>query len=484
MRDFKGATRVERIKVERLEVVDGACEDIDALLRELALVAQRVKNRFYKAFVRWHEDHGSAAAVAAWMDQHASEARRYSRAMQDWQEADRKTRGKKPKRKIEQCPSKPFPPACGKAIYAATVGREPSYHTKLTGAIVQRETGDLSQRKASRSAYKRWHRILADLGEMPTFSRPQPVPFSPSHSRIERHEDGKDVRWSIRVAIASRAAGPLVLRLWLWTRGRKTKKNVPILEKALAYQEQTQEELAARRGRKNGDPSLAADLAEVESRWLGTPTVKFGASAIQPQGAGWEVMLCYREEKDAPIEVDPSKTAVLIAGRRRPWVMRIDGQKRCAWVMGRGRLVGRIRMKYAALRASRNESARYGSRSRKGHGRRRAVYDVKNGEDHFKKTFNAQAVAAVLRLLESHGVGRLIYRGPKARREKGTTAETRFLVTAGATPRRPGLWNWHQFKTMLEQKAQDAGVELLDKSKKSEEKRPKPKRAKKMRNNR
>lgn len=404
--EFKGAVRVVPLKIIGFEVLSGSHDEPRDILRDVSKGIQQIKNHLYFAWRAWHFNEGNDIAITKWVDEYRS-----------WAKADKKERGNKPK-----CPCHPLPPKCMSSLLKSITTRCPQVHSRCAGLALQRESKDLISHNAVKTAFKRWHHILMDLGEQPNFSRPQPIPFDVQNGTIIKGEE-KD-QWYMDVRLdrvprttkaGTRAYGSTLLRLKLKTRG----------------------------GRCGG---VRTKLNKCYYK-----TWKFCGSAVVEKEKGWFIQLCYQEDKHEQVELDPKQTAVLKPANGHPWTLRIGG--RSFWVMGRGRLVMKIRRQCGEQRATRNESARYAGKARKGHGRKRAVYDVKNMEDNFKKTFNAQTVARVVRIMQDRGVGVLYFRQPKTPRGK-------YLLTAGASDRRPGLWPWYQVETMFKQACQREGIEL------------------------
>jgi hypothetical protein len=416
--EFKGAIRAKPYRVVRIETDHG---EPYTLLTEVSEEIQRVKNVWIFAWQRWHFARKSARKLSDWMREYREAA-------------------KAKKKPLPKCPVEFMSNEAASWIWREVSRECGATHSRCRTLAIQREQKDLGKRNAATGGFKRWHRILCGYGELPQWSRPQPIPIDTHNCTLEARDvpdprkPGKTlVEWSLVVRVDC------------------------FVGKGKSRGESHQLRLILRTGGRGG-PGLTRILERCKSgEW------KFCGSSLFPKDGSWYVALCYRERKATPAKVDPGKTAVVCASRKRSFRIRIDG--RTIGVRPYGNLVGRIRRQVGDRRRTSNESSRYGSQSRLGHGRKRAAPDLKNIEDCFKKTFNEQSTADMVGLLVARGVGRIVFRQPKPR-----MAGTRFLVTAGSPSGRPGTWPWHQVEEMLRRKTARLGIELVTTCEKSKTK--------------
>jgi len=405
--EYKGAIRQIPLKIMPLEDKT-AWKDMKTRWLNCSQHIQRLLNRYWFEWKAWHITEGNDAKVRQWMAD-----------LSAWHNADSKTRGKKP-----NCPVKPMPSSCAKHIYAVLKSVCGGLNSRSLVLAMNKEAGDLASRVASKSAFKRWQRALCDMGEMPTYSRPVPIPFDKANGKA--YNDGEHWRFQFRVDRFPTT----------------TKKGKP---KAESHLEDVRVMTSGRKGVK-----LRRILEKVESG-----DCKFCGSNLVERDGQWYIHLCYRERKDEAVEVDPNKTLVLRPAKTHPFSGRSEG--RSFWIMGKGALLKHVRAADYATNRTRNESFRYGSKSRRGHGRNRAVYPTKNNVANFKKTFNQQAVAQVVRIAIDRGCGRIAFRQPTAIVER-----SRFLATSGNEYRRsPDSWPWYQIETLLKNTANRAGIEVV-----------------------
>jgi transposase len=284
---------------------------------------------------------------------------------------------------------------------------------------------------SSKSAYPLWITILSDGGEFPSFSRPQPIPFDVRNSSIIIPTTAKeDFRLRVRIEAFKedhkKVKTAIEDEVILQTKGKKVAGQTAILEKVVS-----------------GDYKFCGS------------TITFRESTNE-----WFACICYKMPAQPKPTLDPGTTLVLSAGRKKLWLLRAHG--RTQWAGGRtGRHVAHVRRQLLTQRWSRQDGYRYAGSARKGRGRQRALKGIEILTTRWKdfvKTANQQTVKHVIdRCIEARA-GRVVYLQPSDQ-----SSPSRFLSNAGKVEDRrdQSSWDWFQVGTMLKQKGQELGIEVI-----------------------
>lgn len=419
--DYKG--RISSLPVKVLY-----CEDRTAYdrWRQLGKEIQRAKNRFWLAFQMYHEEHRSGPKIRKWMD----ELRAHKREGK---------KGRKPR-----CPVAAIPKKLWDSLMEFVRKECPTPHNRSLQLALRRERKTLLERKGRAGAFKQWQYVVAGFGEMPVHSKPAPILFDVQNcpgrdgkaQALIPPQDGNGKDWVFQVRL-DRFESP--------TKRGETKGDSHLDRIVLAT------------GRDKG--RVRRILEKIVNG-----EVKFCGSSLKLGKKGnWYVNLSYREPQEPPLGLDRQKVAWFAPARKRPWwvvVPRKDDPEYSVKyrIHQRGRNIIWVRRQGLLTKQTRNESSRYGSGSRKGHGRKRGVYEARNRLANAKKTHNQQAARELIRVLENLGIGTLKFVSPTGRPR---LESTRFLVTAGTTPDRPDSWPWYQMEMMLKRKCEQAGIKLV-----------------------
>jgi hypothetical protein len=410
----KAAIRVIPVKV--LHVQDPAAYD---RWQTAAVQIQRAMNRIWLALLIHHEKQGSGPKIRKWIEELRQRGRNGSK------------KGKAP-----PCPVSAIPKELMQS-FAQFIRKDcPDINSRCVTLAVNKETKDLCKHKGSVGAFKRWHYVVAGLGDTPVYSRPQPIPIDRQNAKLIPPWDeqrGEEKEWVFQMRLDCFEAKTK----------RGTKKSASHLD----------EVILATKGKRAGKVRrILEKIARGE--------VKFCGSSLElKRKGGWYINLCYQEPQEEPAKLDPASVAWFAPARKHPWnllVPRMNGTaKRRYWIGGVGRVVQWVRRQVFGEKRTRSESYKFASNARKGHGRKRAEYDGRNRLANHKKTYNEQCTTHVVQFLADRGIGTLKFVSPSGKLES-----TRFLVRAGTTAKRPDSWPWFQVKAMLERKCERAGIKL------------------------
>ena len=271
--------------------------------------------------------------------------------------------------------------------------------------------------------------MLTDRGERPTYSNPQPIPLHPTKLALVPPKE-KDGPWQARI----------------------TADRVPATE---SKRTTSHEELVTLKSTGRHAGKIRRILEECHAG-----TRKLRGSMLAQRDGRWTLLLAYNEACESPAGLDQDKHAVLVPMRHRAWGLRIAGQRRVRWVGSRGSLLRFKRRQLREKNRTTREAYRLGHR--KGHGRDRVGFaEEANVMDHFKKTFDSQMIADVVREMKEAGAGVVYYRRPEQSVWAGRL-KTRFLLCEGMPAGETGSWPWQRTEVLLKNACQRAGISVKE----------------------
>lgn len=417
-----------RMKTVSFEIV-GLNAETRKRWRELGNIIKRVTNCFRRVWLSEHTKAGSIPKI-----------HKYLSDLQVWYATPPKTRGLKPK-----CPVECFTSAIDTAITKAIKHTYDGANIRCVELVKHKERKRMTESSASKSSLSRWLRILSDDGEFPCSSSPQPIPFDKKNGTIvvplTDKEDYRLVLHVDRIAREKKNATSNKDQVTLLTRKKGARQYRQILDKIVI-----------------GEFQYA------------------GSSLVFSETKGkWFARISYKLPANQSPQLNTENVAFLYAGKKHPWLLRIDGYNH--WMSrSLGHHVARVRRQLCTHRWSYQSSYRCTSSARKGHGYDRAYGRLNRLRDawtNFVNNANNQITIDVVRKCAEMGYGRIVFFQPT-----GSNSETRLLFAAGKTPgRRDGTgWDWFQVAKMLKDKAAEFGIKVD--TKKIGERESKTKKAK------
>ena len=378
--------------------------------RMLANTVKRVTNCYWRSWLVGHTIEGNVEPT-----------QQYLAELQAWYKAGSK--GLKPRNKVQE-----LPPAV-----VEWIGKETKRYAVVNDRCVQLVLS--IQRKelfkpSSKGVIPRWVRILADDGEFPSSSSPQPIPFDRKNSGIiVPTSDGGDFQLRVRVDRIARVGKKALSTqdvVCLGTRGKKGIRQREILWKIA-------------QGREYVFCGSQLVYKETKRKWF--------------------AHIAYRIKKEVKPELDSGRVAFLRPAKKRPWWLRIAGYHH--YLGGKtGKFVAHVRRQLLTDRWDREEGYQYAGSAARGHGRTRALGRIpmlKTRWKDFVKSANQQLAHDVIAMCVEKGCGRLIYFRPI-----GSMVENRFLYTAGKVPEKRDNtgWDWGQVEKFLSEKCHQLGIDF------------------------
>lgn len=427
----------DAVRVLRLKIVAPSAEEV-ARWSEIAVLAQRVRNRMTHEWWGWHTDRGHDGLIREWL----AEFTRLARARQEASEAFYKERGGKRnaadahrlKRQCQahlkklgigkppSCPVHPAPGECRNHVQRRLEAIYPAIHCKVLSATLKIFFDDLVRHKSMKSRFKKWHRILADLGEQSSFAQAQPIVLIAGRTYLEctgRPEDDA-AEWRMRFRIDRRES----------VAGNGAPKITS-----------TEEDVAIRTFGKRlaGIRVTLRRIARGEDKQI-------GSSLIQRDGA-WYIHLGYHRPNPKRPEVDPTRRAVLRAAGDHPWDLDV-GSDDSIWLLGALRLLPWHRRRLASMRSTRREATKS---NKGGHGHDGREHCFRNRLAAYKVTVMQRTAAKAVEILLDRGIGKLVLVEP--------AGET-YLEGAGNHAGARDGWPWDQQKGILAMACQNAGLDF------------------------
>jgi hypothetical protein len=400
------------VRAARIEIFGFAKERREAW-KELAIACQRMQNRLWQIWLCHHANHGSADKLRAHFD-----------AYRQWQ-TDKK--GDKP-----QWPCKALePPLTASAdpgsFYRILSAEFPGVNVRTRGLLTNAWQSRLSQRKAASGSLPGWVSILFANESLPSFTRPQPIPFDKDNAKLRK--DGDDYICELR--IERLADGKSVVELCKLMLGKRKCRSVRAIV----------------------DKILSGEYA-----WK-------GSNLLFDRGK-WFAVISY-EKPDAVRDkksYDEDKILYVRPGRKSrqdgawrgsPWRIRIAN--RSFPFGGNGAHIEHARRAIIRERRERKEHYRWSGSNQKGHGTQRAdaVWTKLSSRwRDFAKRYNSEVSRRVIELAKREGCGRIIYLQPRDGRR-----DSRLLATLGNDGTSAMSWDYFQFGTMLASKCEEEGIE-------------------------
>lgn len=414
------------VRAAKIEIFGFAKERRDAW-RELAISCQRMSNRLWQIWLCHHSNNDSAGKLRSHFD-----------AYKKWQETKE---GKKP-----EWPCKPLePPLTASAdpmsFYRILSAEFPNVNVRTRGLLTNAWQSKLNQRKSATGSLPGWVAILFANESLPSFTRPQPIPFDKDNAKLKKIGD----KYFCELRIERLADGKSVVEPCELMLGKRKCRSV---------------------------------RATVDKILTGEYTWK-GSNLVYDRGK-WFVSISYempnkvRTEKEA----DPDRILYVRPGRSRkqddawrgsPWRVRIADRSFAQG--GNGAHIEHARRSIIRERNERKEHYRWGGSNQKGHGTRRAEEvwtKLSSRWKDFTKRYNNEVSRRIVELAIREKCGRIVYLQPK-----DSQRDNRLLSVLGNDNRSAMSWDYFQFGTMLASKCESEGIEYGKKPKA----KPKPKAA-------
>jgi hypothetical protein len=397
-------------KIIRVELIgsDGDFAADKKCLAGLATQMQQITNDYANHWLRLHQQAGNHLVIRDWIEKDKEWAKTY--------------KGKKGAPPRAKCPVNPCDPMMARQLYKLLTEEHGNLGTKPIGIVTQIATKTLTQMPSSKSAYKRWMTILSGLGEFPQAQKQAPVPFYTSNSGIIVPKTIKD-HWKLEVRfekrVGTRTLRPMVFKMR--TGGRKL-------------------------------TAIREALWKIASgEWI------FNTSSLVFRDGRWYAHICYKITGAEKLSSEANKTAFVTAGRYNGMLLRIDG--RMLFGLLDGKQIERTRRSLTIQRFGKNESYRYASSARKGHGRKSIQWRDRirmKWRDLVKMTNSRWAAEVVKRCVKSK-TGRVVVYQPA-----GDWRDSRYLSKIGKIPglRESTGWDWYQMQLLLQQACKAIGIDV------------------------
>lgn len=406
--------RATKVELFRFCAIDQ--ENIDTDRREawktIARMHQQILNRVWQMWLVYHSANDSADKLRQHLDAWTA------------YKVD-------PKNKTKPVwPVQCVPEALQKLIRKDVAKRFTNVNSRSADLQIQKWKGSLTTRKAASGSLPGWVSILFANEAVPSFTRPQPIPFD------------------CRNGVLSSENGKLFLTLRIERLPGGTKKQKPsVVERC---------ELMLNRRKTNSVRTI------VERIIAGEYTFKGSSLVFDSIKCKWFASIAYELPVEETPKLDSGKTIYLIPGKKSPWILKsVSKGTSDAWRFGgRGDHVTNFRRRIQRERNERKESYRWAGSNQKGHGRRRAeeVYTKLSARwRDFVKRYNNELTRKLVEMCVNRRIGKIVYCQPS---EDGPKRDRLFLARAENDGRNGMSWEFFQVKTMLASKAEEYGIEF------------------------
>lgn len=414
--------------------------------REMAVQIQQATNLLWQYWLVYHTLHNTVATIK-------EDIERYHQ----WQQADKKTRGKKPlwlakpfpnsdwafskikgarlkpvkKGQARDPDAKPIqnPPDLRNDLYHLVVTRFPQLSTHTVTLLINKWLGNLKTRKSASGNLPGWCSILFNLEQVPSFTRPLPIPFDIESCRKQIPLKQADGTYHLCVSVERGDGKTLADECELVLNRRKTASVRAIVDRLI-------------------DGSY-----------------EFKGSQLVYQRGKWYVAISYEMPESEAVAIDPNKTLRLFGGKRMPWLVilpkAVQQGKRFSRLQprfGRGPHVTSRRQRIQNNRWSRQQHNRWAGSATKGRGRSRAIEGwtrLQSCWKNFVNSYNHRVTKQVIRQCLRDGIGKIVYYQPMDEKR-----DQMFLAQSGRHPKSQMTWDWFQVGTQLQSKAQEYGIKV------------------------
>lgn len=396
---------IRTVKVE----VFGFSKDRRDAWRDLAVSSQRITNRLWQIWLCHHANAGTANIMRKHLD-----------AYREW---ERTKQGEKPKWPCKAIDAVLTDSKDSRSFYRVIKDEFPDVSSRTRGLITNAWQSKVGSGKSASGALPRWLSILFGMESVPSFTKPQPIPFDYQNSKLIK--DGDEYVCELRIErIGDRQS--VVERCELMLGKRKCGSVRATVEKIISG----------------------------EYEWKG--------SSLKFDGGKWFVLLAYERPVAQRPELDRDKVMFVRPGKESPWRVMINDEK--PFSVGRDRNnIEHTRRAFTKDRDRRKAHYLFAGSSAKGHGRRRATKvwtRISSEWKHFVKNFNRNTSRKILEIAIRNGCGRIVYLPPN-----DTQRNSRYLSKAGNDNMSDTSWDYFQFGTLLAGKCELEGVEYGRKEK-------------------
>lgn len=411
------------VRAARIEIFGFSKERRDAW-KELAVACQRMTNRLWQIWLCHHANNESAEKLRAHFETYRK-----------WQETKE---GDKP-----QWPCKALEPpltasADSRSFYRILSAEFPNVNVRTRGLLTNAWQSRLNQRKAASGSLPGWVSILFANESLPSFTRPQPIPFDKDNAklrkvgddyicelRIERLADGKSVVEPCKLMLGKRKCRSVRATVDKILSGEYTLKGSNLLFDrgkwfaVIAYEK--------------------PDRIREKSTYDDTKILYIRPGRMTRQGGAW---------------------------RGSPWRVRVGN--RSFPFGGNGSHVEHARRAIIRERRERKEHYRWSGSNQKGHGtgRAQAVWaKLSSRWKDFTKRYNSEVSRRVIEIAQREGCGRIIYLQPR-----DSHRDSRLLSQVGNDGTAAMSWDYFQFGSMIASKCEEEGIEYGKSKKKAKPK--------------
>ncbi|MCC7334414.1 MAG: hypothetical protein IT422_04940 [Pirellulaceae bacterium] len=398
-------------------------------LKSLAVSCQRMQNRLWQIWLCHHSNNDSANKLRLHFDAYRKWEQTKEGKKPDWPvlplgagSFEKSTKGGKKGKET----FKPFLTQSHRddSFYRILSAEFPDVHVRTRGLLTNAWQSRIGKREAANGNLPGWVSILFANESLPSFTRPQPIPFDKDNARLSV-VDG-EIKLQTRLERNEDDGKSFVDTFTLLLNKKKARNSRVVANK----------------------------IVSGEYAWKG--------SNLMYDRGKWYALLAYEMPVRERVGLDANKTLFVRPGTKNPWRVKIGYEE--SWMFGgNGSHVEYARRAVIRERAQRKEHYRWAGSSQKGRGghRARSVWTKLSSRwKDFSKRYNHEVTRQIVRLAVSRGCGRVVYFQPKDSQREG-----RYLSTAGNDGHSAMFWDYFQFGSLLASKCETEGIECGKKTK-------------------
>ena len=400
-------------------------EDTHEAMLFLVREQQRLINSAWKIWISYHTIHRTEQKIIEYLKVHDA-----------WKEADKKTRGKKPKPSYDPFPETDWQLTCKKRegskpanliddIYHYCCEAFPEMIPGNIICVLSKWRKTIISRKAAKGSLPGWSSILLGNEGIPSFNKAQPICLDKRNFEIVDQEGD----------------------FWLFFKARRTGPGQLVRDRGKLFLNKKQ---------------CMSYRDKIKNMVYGVDGYECKGSQIVREGRKWFISVSYTFPKE-DLHFDHDRTLTITPEVDYPFSWQIDDDEKFSFMDRSEKFVERSRQRIERQRKDRNKQFKNASQSRKGKGAKRARAAnarMSNSWNNVVSNINRELAAKAVWRCKKDGIGTIVYQKPRIGKDLCLSrAGVQELLDEGIKVR--SNWQWHQLESKLQNAAGKFGIKVV-----------------------